>query len=504
MFDRNTPSTALSEESEILQTSRSYAPYRAVPSTPPAMARASTLPTFRASKTIPQYRKLVFTMDQFFYMNDEEKMPSTDAYTLSGDEYIDYNSLCVVYALTLVAEGARGLILPTVWPYFQSKGGEKSALGFLVASYPLGRVMSTIPLGYLADSLSPTIVLIIASLLQAFGHLLYAIAPSTQYLFIGRVLVGFGSATSSVGRAHLARAIPFARRTQHFAYLCCLQFVGLAGLPILGGLLNAVPAINPKQPFFVPLNGFTYPALVLLAANLLCIWLISKYYVAPENPGNEQAEADDEEQPNSAPTTVPTQSPDMIALVAVLSFNVLFRGVLAQLETVTVPFLLERFEVSASTASVCVSAFGAFGILVYLMFRTLTRRFSDRRLVGGGLFLMALSVLPLTANFLEAKLPMVIYLVFLGSAWSIAYPIGQTATVSLFSKLLAGLNAGSLFGVMSATGSGVPMVLAAISSALWEAYGRSAVFMLSLVATAMAFFAFLRLFDRFKPPVVLK
>jgi len=67
---------------------------------------------------------------------------------------IEWKSLCVVYLVTLLSESSRGLFLASQWPYLERLGGSKSMLGMFVALFSVGRMLSTVPLGFLSDRFS--------------------------------------------------------------------------------------------------------------------------------------------------------------------------------------------------------------------------------------------------------------------------------------------------------------------------------------------------------------
>lgn len=421
---------------------------------------------------------------------------------------IDWTSLLVIYALTVVAEAARGLLLPSTWPYFASLGGSKAQLGVLVGSYSLGRMLSVVPLGHLSDSLSSASVLVLASYIQAFGHLVYAVAPNVPSLYMARIIVGFGSATTSVARAHITKAIPSEHRTHHLAYLSGLQFVGFAVLPAFGGVFSLFPTFLPLP--FVNLNGFTYPAWVLVVANCTCALLVRSYYkdpppspvpspVSPSSPSSSISSS-----PSSSQDTMPSHiapsspspfiSPDYFALIISLIINLVFRGVLAELETVSIPFMIEQYHVSYTTASVWMTLIGIVGVGTYFSFKPIARAFSDRALVAVGMAFIALGCLPLSISTLVARMDAVVYITFLAFTWSVAYPIGQTAILALFSKVLGGCSVGSFMGIFSASGALSPLILPIIATNLWDSFGRESVFrfITFLVAGAAVLFAYSR------------
>lgn len=424
---------------------------------------------------------------------------SPDYAGLHDPEPTDWQSLLVIYILTVVAEAARGLLLPSTWPYFKSLGGSNGMLGVLIASYSFGRMFSTTPLGYLSDHLSSAKVMCGASFLQAFGHLLYAVAPSVPVLYIARAIVGFGSATTSVARAHITKAVPQKHRTHHFAYLSGLQFVGIAVLPVLGGVMSLLPSFSALS---VRMNGYTYPAWLLVFANLGCIDLINRFYKDPPEitPGSPISVTSPASSMDGA--ILHSTSPDIFAIVMCLLINLVFRGVLAELETVTIPFFMEQFQISYGLGSVCLSLIGCLGVCMCFSFKPIASRFSDRSLVAAGLCFIALGCIPLSISFLVDRMNLFTYAIFLAFTWSVAYPLGQTAILSLYSKLLTGLHVGGLIGLFSTSGAVSPLVLSVVASKLWDDYGRESVFMFIIAIVLIAMILMVGSYRRLVPPAL--
>lgn len=427
---------------------------------------------------------------------------------------IHWPSMLVIYTLTVATEAARGLLLPSSWPYFHALGGTKANFGLLVATYSFGRMLSTTPMGYLSDTLSCSSVLIIASVIQALGHLLYALAPNVPLLYLSRIIVGFGSATTSIARAHITKAVPQSIRTTHFAYLSGIQFIGIAVLPMFGGLLALLPNFST---FFISFSGYTYPAFLLVLANLACIPLISAYYSNPPHtpPTSPMSSIDSPSKFPSSSTEVtksnPISSPifqnsestpraDLLALLMCLLINVVFRGILAALETVSIPFLMEQFHVSYGFASGCMSVIGVLGVSTYFSFKIIAEKYSDRFLVFAGLMFIALGCLPLSVHWLVSYMNVATYVVLLAFTWSIAYPIGQTAILSLYSKVLAGLHVGGLIGLFSTSGALSPLFLSVIASRLWEDSGRESVFRFIVQNVLVALLVLAVAYKRLVPP----
>mmetsp|Transcript_14711 Transcript_14711/g.25449 ORF Transcript_14711/g.25449 Transcript_14711/m.25449 type:complete len:409 (+) Transcript_14711:3-1229(+) len=374
-------------------------------------------------------------------------------------------------------------------------------------------MVSTIPLGFMSDHLSMRTVFYTCSGLQILGNMVYVLAPNAIVLILCRMVVGIGSATMSICRAHVTRVTPKEQRTFHFAYLSALQFVGFAVLPGMGGVIAMWPETQG-----IVLNQFTYPGYIQIVLNLIAIGLLYYVYLdAPEQTKDKKVKNKQGEvralpisattASNSANATNATNGgvpniesqaeigtngsvqvyisaeesqeedkPDWYALVICLFINLCFRGVVAELETLASPFLMEQFPISLSSASTVIGVLGFLGLGVYLSFRPLSDRISDRELIIIGLVLNILG-----ASFLALVQAEVfphslwIYALALGLIWSLAYPLGQTAVLGLFSKILAGLPAGGMMGLFSAAGSLARVIFAMFSAFLWSYFGSNVV-----------------------------
>lgn len=431
----------------------------------------------------------------------ELKLPLTQATPAKPERRVHTPTLCIVYALTLIAEASRGLLLPTIWPLLRAHGGQKHMLGIVMAAFSLGRALCALPLGCLSDRVRTAHLMTACACLQMAGHLLYALAGTPATLTAARFLVGAGSAASSLGRSHLAISIPPRHRTPHFAYLSALQFAGVAVMPGIGGLLSGLPAVRLGV---ISLNAFTYPAYLLVACNAFCVLFVQTVYREPCASPASQIVRPCESQPLSAKhdrsndcvirydgatdySSPCTASADVCALVVCVVVNVVLKGVLAELETVSIPFLMEEYTLTSGLASAMLSAMGCVGVVIYLLVGRLARWCADRTLLVTGVCVIAAGTLPLTMRCLVSRIPVGVYVGLMALTWSIGYPVGQTVVLSLFSKLLVGLPVGGLLGLFSASGSLAPLLLAVVATSLWNEFGREYVFasILALALTAL-------------------
>lgn len=93
-----------------------------------------------------------------------------------------------------------------------------------------------------------------------------------------------------------------------------------------------------------------------------------------------------------------------------------------------------------------------------------------------GLAVIAAGCRPLGVKTIVENMGIVGYMVGLGMTWSIGYPLGQTAVLSLFSKVLGGLPMGGFLGVFSTSGCAARIVFAMVAGKMWNEFGMESVF----------------------------
>jgi MFS family permease len=111
-----------------------------------------------------------------------------------------------------------------------------AALGHLSAFYFYSYVLMQIPTGILADRWGPRRLLTAGALVAGAGGLLFALAPSVGWAYLGRFLIGGSVAVAWIGLLKVA-ANWFAARL----------FAMVTGVGLLGGILGAVGAGPPLR-----------------------------------------------------------------------------------------------------------------------------------------------------------------------------------------------------------------------------------------------------------------
>lgn len=152
----------------------------------------------------------------------------------------------------MVAVGAAVFVVTTLAffriPLLPSIGRDLSMsttqLGVLTATYGVGRLVSDVPAGLLADRLPATSVLRLAAGLVACGSLGIAVAPVAPVAlvaFVGMFVIGVGTAlTNTSGVAFFSTVAPVSRRGTAVSGFSAAQLGGQAlGAAVAGGIAAA-------------------------------------------------------------------------------------------------------------------------------------------------------------------------------------------------------------------------------------------------------------------------
>ena len=152
-------------------------------------------------------------------------------------------SMLTVGAIVFIGDTSRGILFPILSTLCHRLGGSIIDLGYLVAMFSIGRLVITVPLGYLSDKFRHRLPLLISSSILALGATLWANAYTTNRLFvlyIAQFLLGVGSGSLGVSRSFVVEQCDPKKRTEALALLTALQYAGFTVSPILGSFLYSV------------------------------------------------------------------------------------------------------------------------------------------------------------------------------------------------------------------------------------------------------------------------
>jgi DHA1 family tetracycline resistance protein-like MFS transporter len=102
--------------------------------------------------------------------------------------------------------------------------------------------------GALSDRFGRRPVILISNFGLGLDYIVMALAPSLNWLFVGRVISGITAASISTSYAYVADVTPPEARAARFGLLGAAFGVGFVLGPALGGLAGAV---DPRLPFWI-------------------------------------------------------------------------------------------------------------------------------------------------------------------------------------------------------------------------------------------------------------
>lgn len=137
-------------------------------------------------------------------------------------------------------------------PLLPSIGRELSMsaaqLGMITTVFAVGRLVTDVPAGWLADGRSVGRMLGAASTVLALACLLLAAAPTAAVVLVAAFLLGVASsATNTTGSVYFARSVPAAQRGRSMAAFSAALLGGQALGPTFGGLCAALGTWRTAQ-----------------------------------------------------------------------------------------------------------------------------------------------------------------------------------------------------------------------------------------------------------------
>jgi len=109
-------------------------------------------------------------------------------------------------------------------------------------------------LGGMSDRFGRRPVILLSNLGLGLDYIVMALAPSVGWLFLGRVISGITSASTSTAYAYIADVAPPEKRAAGFGMLSAAFGLGFVIGPAIGGVLGN---IDPRLPFWVA-AGFSF------------------------------------------------------------------------------------------------------------------------------------------------------------------------------------------------------------------------------------------------------
>lgn len=156
----------------------------------------------------------------------------------------------ITVALDMLALGIIVPVLPRLIVEFEAGdvAGAAAVVGVFGTVWAAMQVVGSPLLGALSDRFGRRRIILLSNLGLGLDYMLMAVAPTLQWLFVGRAISGFTSASFSTAAAYIADVTPPERRAAQFGMLGAAFGLGFVVGPAVGGLLGEV---SLRLPFWV-------------------------------------------------------------------------------------------------------------------------------------------------------------------------------------------------------------------------------------------------------------
>jgi len=222
--------------------------------------------------------------------------------------------------------------------------------------------------GALSDRFGRRPVILISNFGLGLDYIVMALAPSLNWLFVGRVISGITAASISTSYAYVADVTPPEERAARFGLLGAAFGIGFVLGPALGGLAGAV---DPRLPFWI--------AAGLSLANALYGLLVLPESLPPER---RAPFAWRRANPVGALALLTSQS----ALIGLATVNFLGNLAHAALPSIGVLYMMYRYGWNERTVGLTMAGVGLAAIVVQgSVIGPVVKRFGERRALVVGL-----------------------------------------------------------------------------------------------------------------------
>jgi ceroid-lipofuscinosis MFS transporter 7 len=415
---------------------------------------------------------------------------------LTAEGIHDMTGFTIVCFVILVGDMSRGVMFPTLWPLVDLLGGTTVTLGFAVAAFSFGRVVVSPLFGSWSVIYGYKNVLLMSISLLLSGTLVYAQAQNVGtpgFLIFAQSLLGVGSGTLGVTRAYIAEITATRARTRYMAWITAVQYAGFTVTPFFGALFIKILGDNDYQWGLLRLNMYTAPAYFMgficfstFIALVTCFQDRQRLATQKDKKKSKRRSAIDEVANRT--TLIGLTTYDACILGCML-LNIATKGSIGSFETVGVNYAETFFDISPASVGTYVGSCGTIGVFALLSMGVFSVYATDVQLICGGMAVMVVGILSLAFVPEDPdNNPSWRYLFAIFMVYSIGYPIGHTAVIGLFSKIVGRRPQGTLMGWFASAGSIARITFPVMAGFVAAGNIRNLFVILASVLTVSAFF----------------
>jgi len=314
-------------------------------------------------------------------------------------------STIILFATLVIIMLGFGIVLPLMAFFITHFDASGSAMGIMMSSYSIMQFIFAPVWGHLSDRIGRKPVLLIGITGYAIAFLLQGFSPNLVIFIGARALAGvLSSATLPTAMAYIADITTNENRSQGVGLMGAAMGLGMIFGPMLGGILSTISL--PLPPFIDNLIQVTTDpetgALINLSVPFIFSALLAVLaipfvqFLLPESLPQDQRKSDI--QPTGSRVNQLSR-----ALIGPLGFlfamAFLLAFALANLESVLSLYGKEHFAMGPSAIGIIMGGMGILSVIEQgILIGPLTRRFSEERVLLGGLLISMLGLIGLAMS----------------------------------------------------------------------------------------------------------
>lgn len=356
--------------------------------------------------------------------------------------------IMVTIMFDMLAFGIVAPVMPKLISDFLGGNTARASeyLGLFITTFALMQFFFSPILGMLSDRYGRRPVVLLSNFGLALDYVILALAPSLNWLFLGRLLAGLTSSSIPTATAYISDVTPPEKRAKAFGLMGAAFGIGFVLGPAIGGWLGMH---NPRLPFWVGAAGSLLNAMYGL-------------FVLPESLPAEKRQPKirwNNANPLGALRLLRSHT-ELLGLAAVNFLGYIAHEVYL---TVWVLYAMYRFQWNQRMVGISLAVVGICSIITSgVLVGPVVKRLGDRRALLTGLFFAALGF----AMYGWANnTGLFLFAIAVNSLWSLATPTSQ----SLMTQRVSPSEQGELQGAIASL-RGMAMVIGPSMFSLTFAY----------------------------------